>query len=89
MGAVVQLQDALLCRQRRAALDLTRKAELSAQCVALRALDRGLSIDVADRIAEVARNAVLTGTATPGRAIGAGYTRVIRLRRSPQPGDAA
>lgn len=89
MSTVVHLHDATLMRARRAAADLDRRARVTAECAALRALDRGLSIDVADRIAEIARSAVLTGMATPGRAIGAAWTHAKRLRRSPTPGDAA
>lgn len=88
-ATVLRIEDARLCRQRRAALDLEARARAAAECVAYRAIDRGLSVDVADACAEAARTAVLTGRATPGGAIGNAWQRIRRLRRAPQPGDAA
>lgn len=89
MATVIRLLDARLCRQRRADVALAIKAENAAQCAARNAEANGLCRAVVDRIADITRQAVLTGTASPGRAIGAAYTRAKRLRRSPQPGDVA
>lgn len=87
--SVTPITDAPRCRARRLARAIARRADLAAEAVHLRAMRAGLSRPVADQMAHIARTRVIDGLATPGRAIGDGYTRIARHKRHMPAGGVA
>jgi hypothetical protein len=86
---VTSITDAPLCRARRAVADLHHRARAAADAAMARARANRLPAAVVERIGDVARDAVISGRATPGAAIGSAYTAIKRRRRDGLPGDVA
>jgi hypothetical protein len=88
-ATVTAITDGPLCRARRATADLHQRARTAADAAMARARANHLPEDVVTRIGDVARDAVISGRATAGGAIGSAWTTIKRRRRAPSPGDAA